>query len=71
MQNDFDFVLSKLRSPNRAKPVRKIAEEADVPYFTIQKWMRSEGTRNPRFQTVQKLAEYFRKEERQLQRKAS
>jgi DNA-binding phage protein len=68
MENDYDFVLTELRNPERAKPVRQIAEEADVPYYTIQKWMRSEGTRNPRFHTVQKLAEYFRNEEDGRQR---
>lgn len=63
----FDYVLAQLHNPARAKPVKQIAEEAGVPYFTVQKWMRAKsaksGTRNPRVQTVQKLAEYFRAQE--------
>lgn len=58
-----DFVLRELHNPERAKPVKQIAEEAGVPYFTVQKWMRAKGgIRNPRVRTVQKLAEYFRSE---------
>jgi DNA-binding phage protein len=62
--DDFSYVLKQLRDPNRKKPVEQIADEAGVAYFTIQKWMGKRGTRNPRFQTVQKLSSYFRREEK-------
>ena len=65
MENLLNFVLTELRNPDRHKPVKQIAEEAGVPYFTIQKWMRSEGTRNPRIDSVQRLADYFRQQARQ------
>lgn len=55
-----DYVIRNLKeSP---KPLRLITAEADVSYFTVQKWLRSHGTRNPRVETVQKLANYFRAE---------
>jgi DNA-binding phage protein len=62
--DDFSYVLKQLRDPNREKSVEQIANEAGVAYFTIQKWMSKRGTRNPRFQSVQKLSNYFRREER-------
>lgn len=62
--DEFNYVLAKLRDPNRAKPVEQIADESGVPYFTIQKWMRKRGTRNPRYRSVQKLSGYFRREEK-------
>lgn len=73
MENMFDFVLAELHNPTRTKPIKQIAEEAGVPYFTVQKWMRAtRGTRNPRVQTVQKLAEYFRQRaDETLERRAS
>ena len=61
--DDFSYVLAKLRDPKRAKPVEQIAGESGVPYFTLQKWMRKRGTRNPRYKAVQKLTGYFRRQE--------
>jgi hypothetical protein len=58
MDNLLDFVMGELRT--RDKPLAVIAQESGVPYFTLQKWVRSEGTRNPRVASVQKLANYFR-----------
>lgn len=53
-----EFVMRELKESD--KPLRLIAEEAGVPYFTVQKWKRVRGTKNPRIETVQKLANYFR-----------
>lgn len=66
--DDFSYVLKQLHNPKRDKPIEQIAAESGVPYFTIQKWMRADGTRNPRFRSVQKLSAYFR---RQDERRAS
>ena len=60
--DEFSYVLKQLHDPKRNKPVTQIAEESGVPYFTIQKWMRADGTRNPRYRSVQKLSGYFRRE---------
>jgi len=53
-----EYVLRGLRESD--KPLHEIAKEAGVPYFTVQKWKRRKGTKNPRVDTVQKLANYFR-----------
>lgn len=62
--DEFSYVLKQLHDPKRDKPIEQIAEESGVPYFTIQKWMRARGTRNPRYKSVQKLSGYFRRQEK-------
>lgn len=69
MSNLLDSVLAELHSPQRTKSIQQIAEEADVSYFTIQKWMRkNKRTRNPQIESVQKLADYFAQEKEQAPR---
>lgn len=63
MDDILGFVLAELQSQQRTKSVRQIAEEAGVSYFTVQKWMRKRRrTKSPRIETVQRLADYFRRE---------
>lgn len=56
----FDYVLAKLKASNGRW--RQIADAADVPYDTLTK-VALGRVKNPRIETVQKLADYFRAEE--------
>jgi predicted transcriptional regulator len=59
MNEETEFQFVKRCLTERSQSVRAIAEESGVPYDTICKVLQAQVS-NPRVQTIEKLAKYFR-----------